>query len=293
MSSEDDLRYQARDFNAKKRLGQNFLINPDALARIVKESQIAPGERVVEIGSGLGFLTAILVGAGANVTAVELDPECVETVSELNLPRLKVLHEDFLDSDLSQILDQKTKVIGNIPYNITTPIIARLFGELDEPSPWLSNIDSVVLTVQKEVALRLVAKAGEEDYSQISILVGYFANAELLFELPPHDFVPIPEVTSAVVRMVPHKAPPISCLSMRLMRQIVKAGFKQRRKMLKNNLGFLNLGQDVLAKVFDKLNFDPQVRAETMGLKQFALLTDEIYGCKEYSVKGEDRPIKV
>jgi 16S rRNA (adenine1518-N6/adenine1519-N6)-dimethyltransferase len=292
MTSED-LRHQARDFNAKKRLGQNFLINPDALARIAKELHIVPGEQVVEIGPGLGFLTAILVGAGANVTAVELDPECVETVTELNLPRFKVLHEDFLQSDLNQILNQKSKVIGNIPYNITTPIIARLFGELDEPAPWLSNIDSVVLTVQKEVGLRLVAKAGEEDYSQISILVGYFANAELLFELPPEDFVPIPEVTSAVVRMVPHKVPPVTCQSMRLMRQIVQAGFRQRRKMLKNNLGFLNLGQEVLAQVFHKLNFDPQVRAETMGLRQFAQLTDEIYGCKEYSAKGEDIQIKV
>jgi 16S rRNA (adenine1518-N6/adenine1519-N6)-dimethyltransferase len=292
MSSED-LRHQARDFNAKKRLGQNFLINPDALARIAKELQIVPGENVIEIGSGLGFLTAILVGAGANVTAVELDPECVETVTELNLPRLKILHEDFLKSDLNLILDQKSKVIGNIPYNITTPILARLFGEIDQPSQWLNKIDSVVLTVQREVALRLVAQAGEEDYSQISILVNYFAKSEILFYLPPEDFVPIPEVTSAVVRLVPHKEPPISCCSMRLMRQIVQAGFRQRRKMLKNNLGFLNIGQDVLLRVFDKLNFDPQVRAETMGLRQFALLTDEIHECKEYSAKEEDVEIKV
>jgi len=274
----ESLKQQARAFHSKKRLGQNFLINPDVLAQITRALAVEPGDHVLEIGPGLGFLTAVLLGSGAKVTAVELDEECVQILQDLSLPGLTVIHQDFLQCDLKDILKDKTKVIGNVPYQITTPILVRLLGEIGEPAPWLKSIESIVLTVQREVAERFVAKVGEEEYSQISVLVRYFAAADLLFTVAAENFYPIPEVTSAVVRLVPHAQPPVTCADHKLLRQVVHAGFQQRRKMLKNNLSFLGLDQKQIMDVFNKLNFDPQVRAERLGLEQFALLAD---GLKE------------
>lgn len=277
----DSLKQQARAFHTKKRLGQNFLINADVLAHLVKVLSVTSDDHVMEIGPGLGFLTAPLLGSGATVVAVELDEDCVAALNELSLPRLKVIHQDFLQCDLASILKDKTKVIGNVPYQITTPIITRLLGEIGEPSPWLKSIESIVLTVQKELAERLVAPVGGDEYSQISVLVQYFAKADLLFTIPPENFYPAPEVTSAVVRLIPHAEPPIKCSDHKLLRHVVSAGFQQRRKMLKNNLSFLGLEQKLIVEVFDKLNFDPQVRAERLGLEQFALLTDELKQVKD------------
>jgi 16S rRNA (adenine1518-N6/adenine1519-N6)-dimethyltransferase len=269
-----DLKERAREFHAKKRLGQNFLTNADRLSQIAAALNIKPGERVLEIGPGLGFLTKVLSQSGAYLTAVELDGQCVRMLNELSLPHLSLIESDFLTCDLSKILSEKTKVVGNIPYNITSPIIAKLLGEIGEPSPWLSAIDSIVLTVQREVALRLVASAGDDHYSQISLLIEYFAEAEMLFSIEPEEFYPVPEVRSAVVRIKPRLKPPIQCRNHKLLRQIIQAGFRQRRKMLKNNLAFLKLHQVEILAVFGRLNFDPQVRAERLSLKQFALLTD-------------------
>jgi len=271
-----DLKQQARDFHTKRRLGQNFLVNPDRLSQIASAMRIQPQDHVLEIGPGLGFLTAGLAATGARITAVELDGECISTLDALSLPQFKLIHADFLECDLNSILSEKTKVIGNIPYNITTPIIARLFGEIGQPAGWLGNIDSVVLTVQREVARRLVARPGDDDYSQISLLIHYFAEADLLFMINRDEFYPVPDVTSAVVRMVPHKNCPVECLNHTLLRKIIRAGFKQRRKMLKNNLGFLRITQEQVNQVFDELNFDPQTRAERLSLKQFALLADAL-----------------
>jgi 16S rRNA (adenine1518-N6/adenine1519-N6)-dimethyltransferase len=275
------LKQQARDFSAKKRLGQHFLTNAEALTRIAEQANISKGDHLLEIGPGLGFLTKILVDFGATVTAVELDIDCVEYLRSLNLPGLEVIHQDFLQCDLAQILKSKTKVIGNIPYQITTPIIARLLGEIGEPSPWLSSIESIIFTMQREVAYRLVANQGEEDYSQISLLAKYFSERELLFIIAAEDFFPIPEVTSAVVKLTPHAQPKVSCLNHRLLRQIIQSGFRQRRKMLKNNLSFLHIEPSAIDSVFAELRFDPQVRAERLGLEQFALLTDKIETIRE------------
>jgi 16S rRNA (adenine1518-N6/adenine1519-N6)-dimethyltransferase len=272
----EDLRKEAQAFHSKKRLGQNFLVNPDALAKIVTLAKCHPGDHVLEIGPGLGFLTRALLDAGACVTAVELDKECVQALKDRSLAGLSLIHQDFLQSDLNTILKEKTKVVGNVPYQITTPILSKLLGEIGAPSPWLPSIESIVLTVQKEVAQRLVAKAGEEHYSQISLLIQYFAQAEMLMTIAADDFFPVPEITSAVVRLVPIGQPPIVCRDHKLLRQIISAGFKQRRKMLKNNLSFLHLDQELIMASFSRLNFDPQVRAERLGLKEFALLADEL-----------------
>jgi len=277
----ENLRQQARSFHCKKRLGQNFLVNPDILTQIAEALQIQPYEKVLEIGPGLGFLTALLLGPGASVIAVELDSECVDILKSLSLPRLTVTQQDFLKYDLGQLLPEKFKVTGNIPYQITAPILTKLLGEIGQPATWLPSLDLIVLTVQREVAQRFVAKVGEKEYSQISLLVQYYADAELLFAITADNFFPEPEVTSAVVRLRPHHKPKVKCRDHTLLRQIVAAGFQQRRKMLKNNLSFLGLDQQSIMDVFARLNFDPQVRAERLSLEQFALLAGELSEVRE------------
>jgi 16S rRNA (adenine1518-N6/adenine1519-N6)-dimethyltransferase len=271
-----ELKQKARAFNAKKRLGQNFLVDPAVLSKIASGLEISAGEPVLEIGPGLGFLTTKLLDSGARLTAVELDKECVQVLRKLESPTLNLVQADFLACDLTEILAAKTKVVGNIPYNITSPIIAKLLGEIGQPSAWLHNIESVTLTVQLELAQRLVAGPGSADYSQISVLVAYFARPEILFLVEPEQFHPIPEVRSAVVRLTPHAAPPVSCKNVKLLKQVIKSGFRQKRKMLANNLSFLRFSREQCADLFSDLNFDPQVRAESVSLKQFCLLADAL-----------------
>ena len=194
----------------------------------------------------------------------------------MNMPGVEIHHQDFLQFDLTSIDCRSLKVVGNVPYQITTPIVARLFGEIGAPSPWITKIDSVVMTVQKEVAERFVANPNNKNYSQISLLIKYFAEAELLEVIPAESFVPEPNVKSAVVRMKPHLRVPIDCSDHKLLRQIIRAGFKQRRKMLKNNLSFLNLSEAELGALFASLKIDPMVRAERLSLDQFAKIANAV-----------------
>ncbi|GEM_PF-329434 len=280
-ATRQELLAQARRFHAKKHLGQHFLVEPETLARIAGALLAVPGDRVLEIGPGLGFLTGYLAATGARVTAVELDSACVERLRKMALDNLAVVQADFLQYDVRQLLDPSQpgaglKVAGNVPYQITSRIVARLFGEIGAPSPWLAALDRVVLTVQLEVARRFVATPGSRDYSQITLLTNYYSRPSLLEVVPAESFFPVPQVDSAVVAFVPHEAPPVTCGNPRLLRQIIQAGFNQRRKMLRNNLSFLALGHDELLAVFKGLNFDPQVRAERLSLAQFAMLTDAV-----------------
>lgn len=278
LPSSSELTNLAKSFHKKKHLGQHFLVDTEALQDIVAAAQIEPGEHVLEIGPGAGFLTRFLVETGANVVAVELDKEAVAELDTLKAKNLKVVHGDFLGFDIGSCVDgfDKLTVVGNVPYQITAPIVAHVFGEIGQPSPWLDKIKSVVLTVQLEVAERFIAKPGNKDYSQVTLLVNYFANATLIRKVGREAFCPPPNVNSAVVRFDLLKKPAIECSNHKFLRQVIKAGFSQRRKMLKNTLAFTKLPQDVLDDVFRKLSFDPQVRAERLSLKQFASLTDAL-----------------
>jgi len=235
---------------------------------------ITPGDSVVEVGPGIGFLTRHLQAQGAKVTAVELDAECVGALESMTMENVSITHGDFLRYDLTPL--GKIKVVGNVPYQITTPILCYLFGEIGEPKPWFKNIERVVLTVQYEVAQRFVSSPGSKEYSQITLLTNYFAEAEIMQILPPASFYPAPRVTSAVVRFKPRTEPPVPCSNGKLLRQLIRAGFSQRRKMLKNNLAFLKMDEGSLNKIFSQLHLDPQSRAERLSLLQFARLTDAV-----------------
>jgi len=281
MQTRDELVRLSRRFNTKKHLGQNFLVAPERLERIAAALSLTPDDHVLEIGPGLGFLTAHLAATGAGVTAVELDAAAVKHLDEMKLPGLRLVHGDFLRFDLRELTGnlkdgRKLKVAGNVPYQITSKIIAHLFGEIDRPSPWLKHLDLIVFTVQLEVARRFVAEPGSEDYSQITILTSFFSTARLLDVVPAENFFPVPKVDSAVVLFAPRAVPAVSCRNMRLMRQIIQAGFRQRRKMLRNNLNFLPISAADLQSVFSTLHLDPQTRAERLSLAQFAMLADAL-----------------
>ncbi len=269
---------EARSFHTKKRLGQHFLVNAELLQLIAAASHATTGDTVLEIGPGAGFLTRFLLNTGAHVVAIDLDRDAIGYLKARNYDNLTLEHGDFLQMDLQQIAPERKnfKVVGNVPYQITGLILGHLLGEIGRPAPWLSRIENIVITVQKEVAERMVATPGSKDYSQVSLLVSYFCQAHIVRVIPPDAFFPRPKVTSAVVSLTPAPAVRVECRNHTLLRQVIKAGFKQRRKMLKNNLSFLRLSPDEIGEIFERLNFDPQVRAERLSLEQFARLTDAI-----------------
>lgn len=291
--TSEDLTREASAFNLKKRLGQHFLVDADVLHTIVGALDAKPGDKVIEVGSGIGFLTRLLVRTAADVVAVDLDRESTRMLADMSLPRVQIKQGDFLQFDINRLdffprkgeesekelaplREGRLKIIGNVPYQITGRIIGHILGELDKPSPWLNSIDNVVLTIQYEVAKRMVAKAGEEDYSRVSLLIEYYCKASIVSVVPPEAFYPPPQVTSAVIKLEPLPKPSVECRNTVLLRQVIEAGFRQRRKMLKNSLSFLRFTPEEIDQVLRKLQFDPQVRAERISLKQFAMLADAL-----------------
>lgn len=289
--SSPELVKAAKSFHTKKRLGQHLLIDADALHFLAETLQIEQSDTVVEIGCGTGFLTRELCNYGAPVVAVDLDRESTVTVEELELPKLTVVHGDFLNFDLGHLALRRhlseeavaetpplrsIKIAGNVPYQITGLIVGHVLGEISRPAPWLSSIKKVVLTIQYEVAKRMVASPGSKNYSQLSLLMQYYCHAKIERVLGPEKFYPAPEVTSAIVSLEPFPKPPIECNNHALLRRIVRAGFSGRRKMLRNALQSMAIPDLDINALFADIRIDPQARAENLSLQQFALLTDEV-----------------
>lgn len=260
-----------------KSLGQNFLIDQNILHKIANTAQLNEEDLVIEIGPGLGALTQILVCRAASVVAVELDRRMIPILTEqlAGLGNLKIVHGDALKLNYQELIAsftgwKKIKLVANLPYYISTPLIFKL---LTEPVDW----DQIVIMVQKEVAERISAEPGSKDYGQLSILVQYRAQANLVFKVPPTVFVPRPKVDSAVIRMVPWKAPPVNVLDEKLFFQVVKAAFAQRRKTLRNNLANLDWfggNKSAVETVLKELNIDPNRRGETLSLEDFARIAN-------------------
>lgn len=254
-----------------KKLGQNFLIDELVVDGIVEAAAIQPGDTVLEIGPGIGTLTQGLAEAGGQVVAVELDRHLIQVLSKTleGYQNVKIVHGDILKLDISrEIPAERYKVVANLPYYITTPIIMRF---LEERLP----AELLVTMVQKEVAQRMVAKPGGKDYGALSVAVQYYTEPEIMFIVPPASFIPAPAVESAVIRCTIRQEPPVN-VDEKMFFRIVKAAFAQRRKTLANGLKAAGIAPDRITAVFEAVGIDPKRRGETLSLEEFARISNEL-----------------
>ena len=254
------------DIKMSKKLGQNFLIKRGIVDEIVHAAELTVGEPVLEVGPGIGTLTQGLAQSGADVTAIELDRRLLEVLDTTlaSYDNVRIIHGDVLKLDVPTIMNHKPfKVVANLPYYITTPIIMSL---LESKLP----IERLVVMVQKEVALRMVAKPGTKDYGALSVAVQYYTEPDIVLDVPPKSFLPAPAVTSSVIRCVLRDKPPVDVIDEKLFFRVVKAGFAQRRKTFSNTMKTTGLTRDRIEELLVKANIDGQRRGETFTLQEFA-----------------------
>ena len=268
IASPEVVHYICKRFDIKmsKKLGQNFLIKRGIVDEIVKAADLQEGEPVLEIGPGIGTLTQGLAQSGANVTAIELDTRLLEVLDTTlaQYSNVTIVHGDVLKLDVPSIMNHKPfKVVANLPYYITTPIIMSL---LESRLP----IERLVVMVQKEVALRMVAKPGTKDYGALSVAVQYYTKPDIVLDVPPKSFLPAPAVTSSVIRCVLRDKPPVDVVDEKLFFRVVKAGFAQRRKTFANTMKTTGLSKNRIEELLAKANIDGQRRGETFTLQEFA-----------------------
>lgn len=252
-----------------KKLGQNFLIDEHVVNSIVAAADIKPGDAVLEIGPGIGTLTQGLAEAGANVTAVEIDRRLLEVLSKTleGYDNVRVVHGDILRINIAETVGAaQYKVVANLPYYITTPII---MGLLEARMP----IEVLVTMVQKEVAQRMVAVPGTKDYGALSVAVQYYTKAEIMFIVKPDSFIPPPSVESAVIRCTVLDKPPVE-VNEKIFFRVVKAAFAQRRKTLSNTLKTTGVPAETLKVILDAAGIDGARRGETLSLDEFAALSN-------------------
>ena len=268
IASPEVVHYICKRFDIKmsKKLGQNFLIKRGIVDEIVHAAELTPGEPVLEVGPGIGTLTQGLAQSGADVTAIELDRRLLEVLDTTlaSYDNVRIVHGDVLKLDVPTIMNHKPfKVVANLPYYITTPIIMSL---LESKLP----IERLVVMVQKEVALRMVAKPGTKDYGALSVAVQYYTEPDIVLDVPPKSFLPAPAVTSSVIRCVLRDKPPVDVIDEKLFFRVVKAGFAQRRKTFANTMKTTGLSKDRIEELLVKANIDGQRRGETFTLQEFA-----------------------
>ena len=278
---------QKYNFNFQKKFGQNFLIDEHVLDKIIRAAEITKNDYVLEIGPGIGTMTQYLACAAREVTAVEIDraliPILEDTLKEYD--NVSIINEDILKVDIAALAKEKNggrpiKVVANLPYYITTPIIMGLF-ESHVP------LESITVMVQKEVADRMQVGPGTKDYGALSLAVQYYAEPYIVANVPPNCFMPRPAVGSAVIRLTRHQKPPVEVMDEKLMFRLIRASFNQRRKTLANGLknsGELNLSKEVITAAIEKLGKGSSVRGEALDLEEFARLTNIIQEEMEHEV---------
>jgi 16S rRNA (adenine1518-N6/adenine1519-N6)-dimethyltransferase len=262
----------------KKQFGQHWLRNEQVLDRIITAAKIAPTDRILEIGPGTGILTRRLIPAASAVVAVEIDRDlCALLVKKLgNVDNFLLLENDFLSLDVDSVLNEfpkfqnANKVVANIPYNITGPILEKLLGNIVRPNQ--KPFDSIVLLVQKEVGDRLYAKPSTKAFGALSIRVQYLAHCELICPVPARDFSPPPKVDSAVIRLTPRRLE-IEPNSPKVLDNLVRLGFGSRRKMLRNNLQGA-IDREALTELLVSMNINTEARAEDLSIEQWIHLSN-------------------
>lgn len=268
---------QKYGFNFQKKFGQNFLIDTHVLDKIIAAAQIGPEDFVVEIGPGIGTMTQYLAYAAREVCAVEIDQNLIPILKDTlsGYDNVTVINEDILKVDLNALAEEKNdgkpiKIVANLPYYITTPIIMGLF-ENHVP------VESITVMVQKEVADRMQVGPGTKDYGALSLAVQYYAEPYIVANVPPNCFMPRPKVGSAVIRLTLHEESPVQVENERLMFRLIRASFNQRRKTLVNgitNSAELPYSKEQVAEAIARCGLPPAVRGETLTLKEFAGLAD-------------------
>ncbi len=265
------------EFAFQKKFGQNFLIDEGIVNKIVREAGVTKDDFVLEIGPGIGTMTQLLCEQAGGVAAVEIDTNLIpilkETLAEYD--NVTIINEDILKVDIKKLAEEKNggkpiKVVANLPYYITTPIIMGLF-ESNVP------IDSITVMVQKEVADRMQVGPGTKDYGVLSLAVQYYSKPQVVINVPPECFIPRPNVGSAVIRLTRYKEPPVKVKDEKLMFKLIRASFNQRRKTLANGLNNspeINFSKEEITAAIESLHKGPSIRGEALTLSEFAALSD-------------------
>nr|WP_308627160.1 16S rRNA (adenine(1518)-N(6)/adenine(1519)-N(6))-dimethyltransferase RsmA [uncultured Eisenbergiella sp.] len=271
---------QKYNFNFQKKFGQNFLIEPHVLETIVEAAGVGKDDCVLEIGPGIGTMTQYLAEEAGEVIAVEIDKALIPILKDTlaAYPNVTVIHGDILKLDVKELVRDRNagkpvKVVANLPYYITTPIIMQLF-ESHVP------LESITIMVQTEVAERMQVGPGTKDYGALSLAVQYYSRPEIVAHVPPSCFMPKPNVGSTVIRLTRYEHPPVVTADEEFMFKLIRASFNQRRKTLVNglsNASGLNLSKAEVAEALEKMELPPAVRGETFTLEQFARLGSLLY----------------
>lgn len=271
---------QKYNFNFQKKFGQNFLIEPHVLETIVEAAGVGKDDCVLEIGPGIGTMTQYLAEEAGEVIAVEIDKALIPILKDTlaAYPNVTVIHGDILKLDVKELVRDRNagkpvKVVANLPYYITTPIIMQLF-ESHVP------LESITIMVQTEVAERMQVGPGTKDYGALSLAVQYYSRPEIVAHVPPSCFMPKPNVGSTVIRLTRYEQPPVATADEEFMFKLIRASFNQRRKTLVNglsNASGLNLSKAEVAEALEKMELPPAVRGETFTLEQFARLGSLLY----------------
>lgn len=267
-------------FTFQKKFGQNFLIDTHVLEKIISAAGITEEDFVLEIGPGIGTMTQYLASAAREVCAVEIDKSLIPILEDTlkDYDNVTVINQDILKVDIAELAREKNqgkpiKVVANLPYYITTPIIMGLF-ESHVP------VESITVMVQKEVADRMQVGPGTKDYGALSLAVQYYAEPYIVANVPPNCFMPRPKVGSAVIRLTRHKEPPVRVKDEKLLFGIIRASFNQRRKTLANglkNYEGLPFTKEEIEEAISQCGFSPSVRGEALSLKEFAMLADALW----------------
>lgn len=275
---------QKYEFAFQKKFGQNFLIDTRVLDKIIASAGVTKEDCVLEIGPGIGTMTQYLAESARHVVAVEIDSHLIPILKETlaGYDNVTVIHDDILKVDINRIAEEYNngrpiKVVANLPYYITTPIIMGLFEGM-------VPIDNITVMVQKEVADRMQVGPGSKDYGALSLAVQYYAEPYIVANVPPNCFMPRPSVGSAVIRLTRHKNPPVNVQDSLLMFRLIRASFNQRRKTLQNGLNNspeIPFTKEQIGLAIESLGLGASVRGETLSLEQFAALSNYFTGIKD------------
>jgi len=272
------------NIRTSKSLGQNFLIDNTIIKHIVESAQVSTDDMVIEVGPGIGSMTVELASRAGRLIAVEIDRHLIPALMEnlTDFGNVEIINEDILKMDIDDLIATQTeklrgvfkpgkvKVVANLPYYITTPIIMKFLEES-------TSINKFVFMVQKEVADRILAQPGSKDYGALSVAVQYYCKPERVFDVPPHCFIPQPGVISTVVRLNAYDKPPVDVIDRKMFFKVVKASFGQRRKTLVNalyNSGYFNMNKEEIKEMLGNMDIDENRRGETLSIMQFAKLAN-------------------